>query len=59
FTVHKKEEADFVRSVMDGTGVKGELVDNRSDTSIYDQWVYVGVKGDMPRVMQSDNATNS
>ncbi len=56
FTVHKKEEADFVLSVMDGMGIKGELFDNQSDTSIYDQWVYIGVKGDIPRVMQSANS---
>ncbi|MDD1721511.1 MAG: hypothetical protein LUP95_05950, partial [Euryarchaeota archaeon] len=59
FTVHKKEEADFVWSVMDGMGIQGELVDNRNDTSIYDQWVYIGVKGDIPSVMQSDKTTNN
>ncbi len=59
YTVHKKEEARFVQSVLDGVGVKGELIDNQSDTSIYDQWVYVGVKGDASRVLHSDNINNS
>jgi hypothetical protein len=25
-------------------GIEGELIDNRDDTSIYDQWVYIGLK---------------
>ncbi len=44
FTVHKKEEIDFIDKTMNGFGVKGQVIDNRDDTSIYDQWVYVGVK---------------
>ncbi|MGZ4906122.1 MAG: hypothetical protein ACXV5T_05215 [Halobacteriota archaeon] len=59
FTVHKKEEADFVCSVMGNLGVKGKLVDNRSDTSIYDQWVYLGVKGNLHPIIQSDNTPNN
>ena len=59
FTVHKKEEADFVYSVMEDMGIKGKLVDNRSDTSIYDQWVYLGVKGDVRPITQSENVPNS
>ncbi len=54
FTVHKKEEAEFVQSIMDDMGVKGDLVDNRSDTSIYDQWVYIGIKGEIPQNIQHD-----
>ncbi len=59
FTVHKKDEAGFVQSVMDGLGVKGELIDSQSDTSIYDQWVYIGVRGNIPSVMQRDTVANS
>jgi hypothetical protein len=43
-TVHKKEEVDFIYSEMQGIGIDGEIIDNRDDTSIYDQWVYIGVK---------------
>jgi hypothetical protein len=43
-TVHKKEEIDFIDKTMKGFGVKGQIIDNRDDTSIYDQWVYIGVK---------------
>jgi len=44
FTVHKKEEADFIYKTMLDFGIEGELIDNRDDTSIYDQWVYIGLK---------------
>jgi predicted RNA methylase len=44
FTVHKKEEIDFIEKTMDDFGIKGQVVDNRDDTSIYDQWVFIGVK---------------
>jgi hypothetical protein len=43
-TVHKKEEIDFIHKTMQDLGIKGQVVDNRDDTSIYDQWVYIGVK---------------
>jgi hypothetical protein len=43
-TVHKKEEIDFIDKTMNGFGIKGQIIDNRDDTSIYDQWVYIGVK---------------
>ncbi len=59
FTVHKREEADFVQSVMDSLRVRGKLVDNRSDTSIYDQWVYIGVKGEASRHLQRDSTFNA
>jgi hypothetical protein len=44
FTVQKKKEADFVYRTMLDFGIKGEIIDNQDDTSIYDQWVYIGVK---------------
>jgi SAM-dependent methyltransferase len=44
FTVHKKEEADFIYKTMLDFGIEGEIIDNRDDTSIYDQWAYIGVK---------------
>ena len=44
FTVHKKEEIDFIYKTMEGFGIKGQIIDNQDDTSIYDQWVYIGVK---------------
>jgi hypothetical protein len=43
-TVHKKEEIDFIDKTMNSFGIKGQIIDNRDDTSIYDQWVYIGVK---------------
>jgi len=44
FTVHKKEEAEFVHDTLLDVGIEGEIIDNQDDTSIYDQWVYAGVK---------------
>jgi len=44
FTVHKKEEIDFIYKTMEGLGIDGQVIDNQDDTSIYDQWVYIGVK---------------
>jgi SAM-dependent methyltransferase len=44
FTVHKKEEINFIYETMEGFGIEGQVMDNRDDTSIYDQWVYIGVK---------------
>jgi hypothetical protein len=29
---------------MLGFGIEGEIIDNRDDSSIYDQWAYLGVK---------------
>jgi hypothetical protein len=29
---------------MEGFGIEGQVIDNRDDTTIYDQWVYIGVK---------------
>jgi hypothetical protein len=43
-TVHKKEEIDFIQITMQDLGIRGQVMDNRDDTSIYDQWVYIGVK---------------
>ena len=45
FTVQKKEEVDFIERTMQDCGIEGRVTDNRDDTSIYDQWVYVGFKG--------------
>jgi SAM-dependent methyltransferase len=44
FTVHKKEEINFIYETMEGFGIEGQVIDNRDDTTIYDQWVYIGVK---------------
>jgi SAM-dependent methyltransferase len=44
FTAQKKEEADFIYKTMLGFGIEGEIIDNRDDSSIYDQWAYLGVK---------------
>jgi SAM-dependent methyltransferase len=44
FTVHKKEEVDFVYHAMTNLGLKGEIIDNRDTSGIYDQWVYTGKK---------------
>jgi hypothetical protein len=29
---------------MLGFGIEGEIIDKRDDSSIYDQWAYLGVK---------------
>jgi len=44
FTVHKKEEADFIYKTMLDLGIEGDVIDNRDDSSIYDQWAYIGIK---------------
>jgi SAM-dependent methyltransferase len=44
FTVHRKEEVDFVFEAMTNLGLKGEILDNRDSLGIYDQWVYIGKK---------------
>ncbi|MGZ4863385.1 MAG: hypothetical protein ACXV5H_02200 [Halobacteriota archaeon] len=43
-TVHKKEEIDFIDKTMNDFGIKGQVIDNQDETSIYDQWVYIGIK---------------
>lgn len=44
FTVHKKEEVDFIFDALTNLGLKGEILDNRDNIGIYDQWVYIGKK---------------
>jgi hypothetical protein len=44
FTAQKKEEAEFIYKTMLDFGIEGEIIDNRDDSSIYDQWAYLGVK---------------
>ncbi len=44
FTVHKEEEITILKEVMDGIGMIGEIIDNRDDAGVYDQWVYLGRK---------------
>jgi hypothetical protein len=44
FTAQKKEEVDFIYKTMLDFGIEGEIIDNRDDSSIYDQWAYLGVK---------------
>jgi SAM-dependent methyltransferase len=41
-TVNKREEMEILKSVLDTTRVKGNIIDNTDDKGIYDQWVYVG-----------------
>jgi len=45
FTVHKEEEIIILKEVMDAIGIAGEIIDNRDDAGVYDQWVYLGRKG--------------
>jgi SAM-dependent methyltransferase len=45
FTVHKGEEIIILKEVMDAIGMEGEIIDNRDDAGVYDQWVYLGRKG--------------
>jgi SAM-dependent methyltransferase len=45
FTVHKEEEITILKEVMDEIGISGEIIDNRDDAGVYDQWVYLGRKG--------------
>jgi hypothetical protein len=44
FTVHRKEEVDFIYDAMTNLGLEGEILDNRDSIGIYDQWVYIGKK---------------
>jgi len=44
FTVHKEEEIDFIYEVMADLGIEGDIMDNRDNSGIYDQWVYIGKK---------------
>ncbi len=44
FTVNKREEMDILKSVLDGLGAVGEVIDNTDENGIYDQWVYLGRK---------------
>ncbi len=44
FTVNKHEEIDILKSVLDGLGALGEVIDNTDENGIYDQWVYLGRK---------------
>ena len=41
-TVNKREEMEILKSVLDTTRMKGDIIDNTDDKGIYDQWVYVG-----------------
>jgi len=41
-TVNKREEMEILKSVLDKTRMKGDIIDNTDDKGIYDQWVYVG-----------------
>ncbi|MDL5502947.1 MAG: class I SAM-dependent methyltransferase, partial [Candidatus Methanoperedens sp.] len=41
-TVNKREEMEILKSVLDTTKMKGDIIDNTDDKGIYDQWVYVG-----------------
>ncbi len=45
FTVHKEDEIIILKEVMDEIGISGEIIDNRDDAGVYDQWVYIGRKG--------------
>jgi len=44
FTVHKNEEIVILKEILDEIGMSGEVIDNRDDAGMYDQWVYVGRK---------------
>jgi len=41
FSVKEKEEVEFIRDVCVSAGLKGEVIDRRTD-GLYDQWWYVG-----------------
>jgi len=43
-TVHKNEEIVILKEILDGLGISGEIIDNRDDAGLYDQWVYLGEK---------------
>lgn len=44
FTVNSHEEVNIIRGAMERQGVNGKVIDNRDESSLYDQWVYVGVR---------------
>jgi|LGOV01.1.fsa_nt_gb SAM-dependent methyltransferase len=43
-TVHKNEEIAILKEVLDELGVNGSIIDNRDDSGVYDQWIYLGRK---------------
>ena len=42
YTTYTEPEARWIAEVMDASGWKGKVIDNRDDLGIYDQWAYVG-----------------
>ena len=44
FTVRTQEEMGFVSDAFASMGVKGEVIDNRQNDSIYDSWAFFTVK---------------
>ena len=51
FTVHKNEEIDILKEIMDELGTTGRIIDNRDDAGVYDQWVYLGHKRPIQNLM--------
>jgi len=42
YTTYTEAESKWIAEIMDASGWKGTVIDNRDDLGIYDQWVYVG-----------------
>ncbi len=44
FTVNKREEIEVLHGALEELGIQGEILDNRDEGGIYDQWVYLAEK---------------
>jgi hypothetical protein len=44
FTTYTQKEAELIAKALGGTGWKGEVIDHRDPSGIYDQWAYYGQK---------------
>ncbi|VVB71940.1 Uncharacterised protein [uncultured archaeon] len=44
FTVYTRKEAELIAKAMEEAGWKGEVIDNRDKSGIYDQWAYRAIR---------------
>lgn len=43
-TVNTQEEMDFLAGAFSSMGIKGEVIDNRNESDIYDGWAFFAIK---------------
>jgi len=46
FTVYTQKEAELIAKALENAGWQGRIIDNRDPKGIYDQWAYIGWRGD-------------